>query len=102
MSFLNTPNRRFLIAVSNLVYVNPFLPDMMTYERDALGSEVTEEPAIWSMSVSDPDRVRVNTWRIMERLTQILKTLRASLASGAAASETDLLLYEDGLLYYFY
>jgi transcriptional regulator with AAA-type ATPase domain len=102
MASLSAPNRRFLTAVSNLVYANPFLPEMMTYERDALGSDVTEEPAIWSMSVSDPDRVRVNTWRIIERLTQILKTLRASLASGASPTEADLLLYEDGLLYYFY
>lgn len=102
MAFLNALNRRFLKAVSNLAYANPFLPEMMTYERDALGSEVTEEPAIWSMSVSDPDHVRVNTWRIVDRLTPLFKTLRASLAGGAAATESDLQLYEDGLLYYFY
>jgi transcriptional regulator with AAA-type ATPase domain len=101
MAFLNSANRKFLEAVSNLLYANPFLADMMAFERQALGSEVTEEAPIWSMSVTDPDRVRSNTWRIMDRLTPLLKNLRTSLAR-ASANETDLRFYEDGLLYYFY
>ena len=52
------------------------------------------------MSVSHPDRVRANTWRIVDRLQPLLKTLRASLAASAEAPEADLILYEDGMLYY--
>jgi transcriptional regulator with PAS, ATPase and Fis domain len=75
---------------------------MMTYERQALGAQVIEEAPIWSMSVSDPERVRTNTWRIMDRLTRLIKSLRTSLGANSGASEADLLLYEDGLLFYFY
>ena len=46
--------------------------------------------------------VRANTWRIVDRLQPLLKSLRASLAASAEAREADLILYEDGLLYYLY
>jgi len=99
---LSPANRRFLTAVSKLLYANPFLPDILVYEREALGDEAIEEEPIWSMTVSDPDRVRANNWRIVDRLQPLLQNLRASLAGSADARETDLILYEDGLLYYFY
>ncbi len=99
---INSAQRRFLTAVSKLQDVNPFLPEMLTYEREALGSEADEEEAIWSMTVSDPDRVRGNTWKIMERLKPLLTNMRAELAGGAEVREADLILYEDALLYYFY
>ena len=102
MSFLTPADRRFLTAVSKLLYANPFLPDLLVYEREALGEEAVEEEPIWSMTVSDPDRVRANTWRIVDRLQPLLKSLRASLAASAEAREADLILYEDGLLYYLY
>ena len=101
-SFLTPADRRFLTAVSKLLYANPFLPDLLVYEREALGEEAVEEEPIWSMTVSDPDRVRANTWRIVDRLQPLLKSLRASLAASAEAREADLILYEDGLLYYLY
>lgn len=102
MTFLSTPNRRFLTAVSNLLYANPFLPNILVYEREALGDQAIEEEPIWSMMVSDPDRVRANNWRIVDHLQPLLKTLRESLATGIEARDTDLVLYEDGLLYSFY
>lgn len=102
MAFLSSANRRFLQAVSHLVYANPFLPDILVYEREALGKDAVEEEPIWSLTVSDPDRVRANGWRIMDRLQPLLKNLRESLAAGKNASEADLVLYEDGLLYYLY
>ncbi len=102
MAFLNPANRRFFTAVSNLLYANPFLPDILVYERKVLGEDALDEEPIWSMLVSDPDRVRANTWRIIDRLQSLLLQLRAALAAGEKAHEADLILYEDGLLYYFY
>jgi DNA-binding NtrC family response regulator len=102
VAFLQAANRRFLQAVSTLLYWNPFLPDILVYEREALGEDAIEEEPIWSMTVSDPDRVRANGWRITDRLQPLLKSLRDSLAAGESASEADLVLYEDGLLYYLY
>jgi len=102
MAFLSVANRRFLEAVSHLLYANPFLPEMVTFERQALRHETIEEEPLWSISISDPDRVRANTWLIMKRLTPLVKSLRQELARGTTAHERDLLLYEGGLLYYFY
>jgi DNA-binding NtrC family response regulator len=103
MAFLSEANRRFLKAVSHLLYANPFLSEMVTYERQALRQEAIDEDPLWSANVSDPDRVRANTGLIMERLTALIRTLRDGLAHGrTTAAESDLLLYEDGLLYYFY
>lgn len=103
MAFLSAPNRRFLEAVSHLLYANPFLPEMVTFEQQALRQDFIEEDPLWSSSVSNPDKVRTNTWLIMKRLTPLLKTLREELAhQRAAAHEGELRLYEDGLLYYFY
>jgi transcriptional regulator with AAA-type ATPase domain len=102
MALLPPANRRFLQAVSHLLYANPFLPDILVYEREALGKDAVEEEPIWSLTVNDPDRVRANGWRITDRLQPLLKSLREALASGKSASEADLILYEDGLLYYLY
>lgn len=102
MALLNAVNRRFLAAVSGLLYSNPFLPDILAVEREALGKDFVDEGPVWSMLVSDPDRVRANTWRVVERLQPVLKELRQKLADGVKRDEQELLLYEDALLYYFY
>ncbi len=101
MPFLSAADRRFLAAVSKLVYANPFLPEVLAYEREALGPESVEEEPVWSFTVADPDRVRANTWRIVERLGTLVSKLRSSIDS-VRPSSADLVLYEDGLLYYLY
>ena len=88
MAFLTAANRRFLEAVSHLLYANPFLQEMVNFEREALRGEAIKEDALWSANVGDPDRVRANTWLIMKRLTPLLKTLREDLAHGRAAVDT--------------
>ncbi len=98
-AMLSAANRRFLTAVSKLQDVNPFLTGMLIYEREALGDAAEQEEPIWSMTVSDPDKVRANTWKIMDRLRPLLASMRMSLATF---KEPDLILYEDALLYYFY
>jgi len=96
---LTAAHRRFLTAVSKLQDVNPFLSGMLIYEREALGDEAEREEPIWSLSVSDPDKVRANTWKIIDRLKPLLESMRKGLAT---LKEADLILYEDALLYYFY
>jgi transcriptional regulator with AAA-type ATPase domain len=91
-----------LSAVSHLLYSNPFLPEILVHEREALGADAIDEQPIWSMTVSDPDRVRANTWRIIDRLQPLLEKLRGALAVSEETRDADLILYEDGLLYAFY
>jgi len=75
---------------------------MLECEREALGKDAVEEEPLWSMTVRDPDRVRTNSWRILHRLEPLLNSLRETLAAGEQAGQADLILYEDGLLFYFY
>lgn len=102
MLFVSQHERRFLRAVSQLAYSNPFLPERITFERAALGSEFVEGRDVWSMLVEDPERPRANVWRIVEHLEKLLATLRGRLASGVTASESDLVLYEDAALHLLY
>src|SRR5580692_8038318 len=98
MAFLSTAERTFLEAASRLAFCNPFLPERLTHERAALGKEFVDEEPVWSFSVSDPDRPRHNVWKISARLEELCPRLRAKLAGGAAASDSDLVLYEDAVL----
>lgn len=102
MSLLSGSQRQFLSAVSKLLYANPWLPEILNYEQEALGTEAVEEQALWSLTVSDPDRVRENSWRIVRKLEPMVDSLRAKLSTGFSGSEGDLILYEDALLYLFY
>src|SRR5713101_1007542 len=99
MSFLTGSKRAFLQAVSNLGYCNPFLPERIEYERQALGSDFVEAEAVWSVRVDDPDTPHHNPVKITERIETLVWELRAHLASGAGAREQELILYEDAVLF---
>lgn len=102
MSFFKPLERTFLTAVSRLAYANPFLPDRVDAEREALGDEFVAGEPVWSASVADPDAVRPNIWRVVDRLKPMLEEQRERLSAGAEATEADLLLYEDGVHHLLY
>ncbi len=98
MTFLNSAERTFLRAASSLAFCNPFLPERISHERAALGSEFVPDEPVWSFSVDEPERTRSNVWRIAARLEALCPELRRRLAAGASAAEQDLVLYEDAIL----
>jgi DNA-binding NtrC family response regulator len=102
MPFLTSSQRPLLSAVSELAYCNPFLPERMQLEREVLQEEFVEGEPVWSQPVHDPDRPRVNVVRIAERVTRLAEQLRARLSDGVKASDRDLALYEDAVLYVLY
>ncbi len=102
MQFLNANERRFLQAVSEFAYCNPFLEEHTRLEREALGSDFIEGEPVWSQPVGDPEKPRANVWRIYERMSKLAEELRARLAGGTRASAPELLLYEDGILHLLY
>lgn len=102
MVFLARGERPFLQAVSQLGYSNPFLPERVEFERAALGRDFVPGEPVWSQQVDDPERPRVNVWRIAERLEPLAERLRARLRQGVAAPERDLALYEDAVLQVLY
>ena len=96
---LSTSQRAFLEAVAKLGYCNPFLPERVEWELEALGLDFVEGEPVWSQPVDDPDRPRANVVRIVARLEPLAEQLRASLAGSAEAAEHDLVLYEDAVLF---
>lgn len=100
---LSTRERAFLHAVSEFAYCNPFLPEHNRLEREALGDAFVEGEAVWSQQVDDPEKPRVNVWRIHERMVKLAEELRTRLIQGKIrASESELLLYEDGVIHLLY
>ena len=102
MSILTGRERAFLEAVSRTSFCNPFLPELVDYERQALGEDFVEEEAVWSMRVADPDKPRANSWKITERLHPLIDQLRERLTRDPAATGKELELYEDALLFWLY
>src|SRR5690349_7349065 len=54
MAFLSKNERRFLAAVSQLAYSNPFVPERTGFERAALGDDFVAGERVWSLDVQDP------------------------------------------------
>src|SRR5690349_4084092 len=102
MALLTRREREFLQAVSRLAYANPFLPERTEFERAALGDDFVPGEPVWSRGVEDPERPRENVWRIYQRLQPLMDQLQQRVASKAAASESDLILYEDAALHLLY
>ena len=102
MALLTSREQAFLEAVGRLSYCNPFLPELLGFERLALGEAFVEEEALWSLQVADPERIRGNTGEILRRLQALLDVLRERLKQDPTASRRELELYEDGLLYWLY
>src|SRR5581483_7514211 len=102
MALLTKREREFLQAVSHLAYANPFLPERTDYERAALRDHFVAGERVWSRGVQSPERPRENVWRIYQRLEPLMEQLRPRVASAAAASESDLVLYEDAALHLLY
>ncbi len=102
MALLSGRERSFLEAVSRVSYSNPFLPELLKNERDALGSEFFEEEEVWSLEVADPDRPRANTVRLVRDLGTLAGQLCGRLEVGRAASRRELELYEDAIIYWLY
>jgi transcriptional regulator with AAA-type ATPase domain len=99
---LNEIDRAFLQAVSKLAYCNPFLPERIAYEREALGQDFGEAEPVWSMRVDDPDRPNANVTKISNRLNTLGHNLRELLAGGVSLTDEEWELYEVGVLFGLY
>ena len=52
--------------------------------------------------MEDPERPRINVWRIVAKLDPLVEQLRVRLGEGADAREQDLVLYEDAVMHLLY
>ncbi len=101
MALIASSERGFLEAISKLAYCNPFLPERIEHERQALGDAFVEAPLVWSLQPDD-ERERPNLLRLVERAEPAADALRERLAAGGKFRGEDLQLYEDLALYVLY
>lgn len=100
MPLITKSDLPFVRAVGQLNYVNPFLEDRLHHERAALGSEfVAEVQPYWSFTPQQTSRRRVNLDRLIDRAQSIAADLRRKLLDNARATEEELALYDDLVVY---
>jgi DNA-binding NtrC family response regulator len=97
LSFLGTADRTLAEAISRLAYCNPFLPERIDYERQALGAAFVPGGTLWH-ATGDPEPPP-NVFTIRERAEALCDRLAARLAESTGASADELQLYEDVVVY---
>jgi transcriptional regulator with AAA-type ATPase domain len=95
-------NRRILEAVTKVAFANPFLPERVELEREALGEEFRPGSSnVWSRH-GDADDNQPNLQNLAARAAAIVDAARGALASGQRGGDDELALYEDAALYVLY
>ena len=103
MAELSSQERDFLQAVSRLSFCNPFLPERMDIEREALGAEYQPGEPIWSFHVGRPAGPTENVVRITRRVEELAARLRNAWSrSGSRPSKREVQLYEYAVLWLLY
>jgi transcriptional regulator with AAA-type ATPase domain len=92
---------RFAATVSQLSFCNPFLPQRIALERDALGASFVETDPVWHFRV-ETESERPNVALLASRSQECVEAFRESLLHGLSAGEQELTLYEDLVLYLLY
>ena len=84
--------------MSRLTYCNPFLPERIEFEREALGGNFVEQPSDWNIH---PELIgeSPNVEHILERVAALLEARATDLEGGARATEDEAALYEDLVLF---
>ncbi|MEM1249007.1 MAG: sigma 54-interacting transcriptional regulator [Acidobacteriota bacterium] len=95
---MNIKQRRFAEAVAELPYCNPFLPERVEYERQALGEDFVEHGVVWHFATEDENP---NVVEIDARLEPIFEELRELILRGEPTAE-DRRLYRDVGFYVLY
>ena len=94
-------DRPFAEALSRLAYANPFLPERVELEQQALGEAFEPSPRVWSMRVDQLDE-EPNLVQLGERATAVADTCRQRLLERINTTREDLQLYEDLAAYALY
>ena len=99
MPLISSSERGRVEALSKLHYCNPFLRERIAMERVALGAEFRDAPPVRAELDYQED---ANLGQLGQRIEQEATRLRQRLIDGAEASERDLVVYEDLVLYLLY
>ena len=98
MAVFSEGEHRFVDALSRLAYANPFSPERINLEREALGGDFNDPSPVWSQQVGLADD-RPNVRKLASRAEQLAKKIRKKLCGKVPATDSELALYQD-LCYY--
>ncbi|HEY8750604.1 MAG TPA: sigma 54-interacting transcriptional regulator [Tepidisphaeraceae bacterium] len=101
MLFESSAERSFAGVMSRLSHCNPFLPERIEYEREALGEQFVMMDIVWNVG-ADWDGNRPNIGKLRERAEAVVDGVRVRLAAGVRGSNQELQLYEDLAVYVLY
>jgi transcriptional regulator with AAA-type ATPase domain len=99
-TFLSGDDRALAQAVSRLAYCNPFLPERIECERQALGAEFVARGTLWHAS-GEPEPAP-NVRALKQRAEALAERLAGRLAEGVRPAAEDLQLYEDVVVYWLF
>jgi len=103
MAFLSSRERSVAEAIGQIGYCNPFLPERLALERRALGAEFCQaDPVINLPSNQDVETLFTNFTALGKRAEVLTEKMRECLVNGDTASERDLRIYQDLVLYLLY
>ncbi len=104
MAFLNRTERRQAEAIAQIGYCNPFLPERLKWERQAIGERFQEGAAVMNLpsTTVEEEKVFSNFLLILERAQELADAMRARVLSGRCTREDDQRLYRETVLFTLY
>jgi DNA-binding NtrC family response regulator len=103
MGLLGTRDLETAKAISEIGFVNPFLPERIELERRALGTRSRQKRPFLEYRVGRSfEELFSNFPELRQRAERILGKMRECLLKGEEASEQELRIYEDLALYVLY
>ncbi|MBN1515032.1 sigma-54-dependent Fis family transcriptional regulator [Candidatus Sumerlaeota bacterium] len=102
MPFISKNERRMLEVISELTYVNPFLPERIALERSLLGEHFHESRADWNVT-AEINWDHPNVIRVVSEAEKLQLRIGEALKSGGAEPSTEeTRLYIDLVLFLIY
>jgi len=100
MALIQDSERPFLQALARLNCTNPFTPERLDLERQALGADFTAEPdTFWSLTPEQTTQRRPNLALLLDRARSAADDIRNRLLQRQPATDHELQLYDDLSLY---
>ena len=100
---LSASDRKFVELLSQLAYSNPFQPERLELERQALGKVYEHEDQIaWSKNQYIEDADRPNVVSLTTRAEGLIDRLRDKIGNGNDVAIAEQTLYQDLVFYVLY
>jgi len=101
MAFMNEKERKYAEIIDKLVDCNPFKPERIELEKQALSLDFKVTDKVWSIKAKDYSE-RENILLLKETVESFVEKLRLRLYEGRKATTKELEIYENLVLHVLY